>query len=137
MADPLARGRSSFAGVAASKAPDAGPASAIPLETDGEHGPEPLVQLVPPLARLCGVSKPDRTSPSRVRRAGATHAHAHRARHASATWAIENQAREIDVQYLLGHSTSAMVRRYAASYGSAKAVEAHRAFSPVERLPNA
>ncbi len=68
------------------------------------------------------------------RRAGVQHTHAHRFRHTFATWAIENQAREIDVQYLLGHSTSAMVRRYAATYDSAKAVEAHRAFSPVERL---
>ena len=30
-----------------------------------------------------------------------------------ATWAIEQQAREIDVQFLLGHSTPAMLRRYA------------------------
>ncbi len=48
-------------------------------------------------------------------------AHAHRFRHTFATWAIENHAREIDVQYLLGHSTSAMVRRYSATYDAAKA----------------
>lgn len=68
------------------------------------------------------------------RRAGVHHVHAHRFRHTFATWAIENQAREIDVQYLLGHSTSAMVRRYAATYDSAKAVVAHESFSPVARL---
>ena len=68
------------------------------------------------------------------RRAGVHHVHAHRFRHTFATWAIENQARELDVQYLLGHSTSAMVRRYAATYDSAKAVVAHAAFSPLTRL---
>jgi site-specific recombinase XerD len=31
--------------------------------------------------------------------------HPHRFRHTFATWAIEQQAREIDVQFLLGHST--------------------------------
>jgi len=68
------------------------------------------------------------------RRAGVHHVHAHRFRHTFATWAIENQARELDVQYLLGHSTSAMVRRYAATYDSAKAAAAHAAFIPMIRL---
>ena len=68
------------------------------------------------------------------RRAGVKHAHAHRFRHTFATWAIENHARELDVQYLLGHSTSAMVRRYSATYDAAKAAEAHAAFSPAARL---
>ena len=70
------------------------------------------------------------------RRAGVHHVHAHRFRHTFATWAIENQARELDVQYLLGHSTSAMVRRYAATYDSAKAAQAHASFSPMSRLPS-
>ena len=48
--------------------------------------------------------------------------------------AIENRARELDVQYLLGHSTSAMVRRYAATYDAAKAAAAHASFSPAARL---
>ena len=51
-----------------------------------------------------------------------------------ATWAIENHARELDVQYLLGHSTSAMVRRYSATYDAAKAADAHAAFCPAARL---
>ncbi len=68
------------------------------------------------------------------RRAGVEHAHAHRFRHTFATWAIENQARELDVQYLLGHSTAAMVRRYSATYDAAKAADAHAAFSPAARL---
>ena len=38
-------------------------------------------------------------------------------------------ARELDVQYVLGHSTSAMVRRYSATYDAAKAAEAHARFS--------
>ena len=37
--------------------------------------------------------------------------HAHRFRHTFATWAIEHDARELDVQYLLGHSSPDMVRR--------------------------
>ena len=35
---------------------------------------------------------------------------------------------------LLGHSTSAMVRRYSATYDAAKAAAAHAAFSPAARL---
>ena len=35
---------------------------------------------------------------------------------------------------LLGHSTSAMVRRYSATYDAAKAADAHAAFSPAARL---
>ena len=66
-------------------------------------------------------------------RAG-VHANPHRFRHTFATWAIENHARELDVQYLLGHSTSAIVRRYSATYDAAKAADAHHAFSPAARL---
>ena len=54
----------------------------------------------------------------------------HRFRHTFATWAIEHEAREIDVQYLLGHSTPAMVRRYSATYNSEKAAQAHARWSP-------
>lgn len=38
-------------------------------------------------------------------RAGVSHVFPHRFRHTFATWAIEHEARELDVQYLLGHST--------------------------------
>jgi transposase-like protein len=51
-----------------------------------------------------------------------------------ATWAIENEARELDVQYLLGHSTPAMVRRYSATYDAEKAARAHERFSPADRM---
>ncbi len=68
------------------------------------------------------------------RLAGVPKVHAHRFRHTFATWAIENQARELDVQYLLGHSTPNMVRRYSATYNSEKAARAHEAFSPADRL---
>ncbi len=60
--------------------------------------------------------------------------HPHRFRHTFVTWAIELQAREIDVQRLLGHSTSAMLRRYTASYDAEKAAKAHASFSPGDRL---
>jgi len=55
-------------------------------------------------------------------------------RHTFATWAIENEARELDVQHLLGHSTPAMVRRYSATYDAEKAARAHERFSPADRM---
>ena len=67
-------------------------------------------------------------------RAGVTKVHPHRFRHTFATWAIEQQAREIDVQVLLGHSTPAMLRRYTATYDAEKAAQAHASFSPGDRL---
>jgi len=62
------------------------------------------------------------------------HSNPHRFRHTFATWAIEAGAREIDVQYLLGHSTSVMVRRYSSTYDASKAAINHAAFSPASRL---
>ena len=43
-------------------------------------------------------------------------------------------ARELDVQYLLGHSSPMMVRRYSATYDSEQAAKAHAAFSPAMQL---
>jgi len=60
--------------------------------------------------------------------------HAHRFRHTFATWAIEADARELDVQYLLGHSSPDMVRRYAASYNCEQAARRHVSFSPGNAL---
>ena len=68
------------------------------------------------------------------RQTGIPKVHAHRFRHTFATWAIEQGARELDVQYLLGHSTPDMVRRYSATYNSEQAACAHAAFSPADRL---
>ncbi len=51
-----------------------------------------------------------------------------------AAWAIRASARELDVQYLLGHSTPVMARRYSATYSSEEAVAHHAQFSPVGRL---
>ena len=68
------------------------------------------------------------------RQTGIPKVHAHRFRHTFATWAIEQDARELDVQYLLGHSTPDMVRRYSATYNSEQAARAHAAFSPANRL---
>jgi site-specific recombinase XerD len=65
------------------------------------------------------------------------HANPHRFRHTFATWAIQAGAREIDVQYLLGHSTAVMTRRYAATYDSTMAAERHQHFSPVGHLQDA
>ena len=60
--------------------------------------------------------------------------HAHRFRHTFATWAIAHDARELDVQHLLGHRSPDMVRRYSATYGSAQAAERHAAFSPGDQM---
>jgi integrase len=48
--------------------------------------------------------------------------------------AIEHGARELDVQYLLGHSSPDMVRRYASSYNCEQAARRHASFSPDEAL---
>ena len=54
-------------------------------------------------------------------------------RHTFATWAIEQDARD-DVQFLLGHSSPDMVRRYASTYNSEQAARRHVSFSPAELL---
>jgi site-specific recombinase XerD len=67
-------------------------------------------------------------------RIGLSKVHPHRFRHTFATWAIRSNAREIDVQSLLGHSSLPMVQRYARTYSSEQAVQAHTHFSPVKQL---
>jgi len=67
-------------------------------------------------------------------RAGVPHLHPPSFRLTFATWAIEAEARKIDVQFLLGHSTPAMVRRYSATYNAEKAARAHARWSPGDRL---
>jgi site-specific recombinase XerD len=66
--------------------------------------------------------------------AGVSHVNPHRFRHTFATWAIRANARELDVQYLLGHSSPMMVRRYSATYDSEQAAANHAAFSPAAQL---
>ena len=51
------------------------------------------------------------------RKAGVSQVNPHRFRHTFATWAIRASARELDVQYLLGHSSPMMVGRYSACMG--------------------
>lgn len=69
-----------------------------------------------------------------ARRSGVPRVHAHRFRHTFATWALEQNARELDVQHLLGHSSADMVRRYSATYSSEQAARRHETFSPADRL---
>jgi len=88
------------------------------LRADSSLQPNGIKQLLRRLGRQTGIPK----------------VHAHRFRHTFATWAIEQDARELDVQYLLGHSTPDMVRRYSATYNSEKAARAHHLFSPAARL---
>ena len=66
--------------------------------------------------------------------AGVADVHPHRFRHTFATMAIRAAAREIDVQHLLGHSTSAMVRRYTRTYDAEQAAIAHHTFSPAGQV---
>ena len=80
--------------------------------------PNGLKQMLRRLARLTGITK----------------VHAHRFRHTFATWAIQHDARELDVQYLLGHSSSDMVRRYSSSYRSEQAALRHVGFSPADQM---
>jgi site-specific recombinase XerD len=68
------------------------------------------------------------------RKTGIPKVHAHRFRHTFATWAIQHDARELDVQYLLGHSSPDMVRRYSSSYGSEQAAMRHVRFSPADQM---
>jgi integrase/recombinase XerC len=88
------------------------------LRPDSSLQPNAVKQMLRRLGRQTGIPK----------------VHAHRFRHTFATWAIEQDARELDVQYLLGHSTPDMVRRYSATYNSEKAARAHHLFSPASRL---
>ncbi len=67
-------------------------------------------------------------------RAGVSHVYPHKFRHTSATWALESEARELDVQLLLGHSSSAMVRRYSSTYNAEKAARSHARWSPADQL---
>ena len=67
-------------------------------------------------------------------KAGVRQVNPHRFRHTFATWAIRASARELDVQYLLGHTSPMMVRRYSATYDSEQAAAAHAAFSPAMQL---
>ena len=60
--------------------------------------------------------------------------HAHRFRHTFATWAIQQDARELDVQHLLGHAGPEMVRRYTASYRAEDAARRHARFSPADQM---
>ena len=84
----------------------------VPLQANG------LKQMLRRLGKATGIPK----------------VHAHRFRHTFATWAIQHDARELDVQYLLGHSSPDMVRRYSSSYRSEQAALRHARFSPADMM---
>ncbi|MEZ4503055.1 MAG: tyrosine-type recombinase/integrase [Dehalococcoidia bacterium] len=88
------------------------------LTIDTALQPNGLKQMLRRLGRTAGVRK----------------VHAHRFRHTFATWAIQHDARELDVQYLLGHSSPDMVRRYSSTYRSEQAAMRHAAFSPGDQM---
>ena len=64
------------------------------------------------------------------RLSGVDKVHAHRFRHTFATWAINSDAQELDVQHLLGPKSLEMVRRYSSAYQSEQASNRHATFSP-------
>ena len=68
------------------------------------------------------------------KKTGIPKVHAHRFRHTFAIWAIGHDARELDVQDLLGHSSPDMVRRYSSSYRSEQAALRHVNFSPADQM---
>ena len=65
---------------------------------------------------------------------GVANVYTHRFRHTFATWAIRLNARELDVQQLLGHKSMAMVRRYTATYRNEQAAAQHLSFSPADHI---
>jgi integrase/recombinase XerC len=68
------------------------------------------------------------------KKTGIPKVHAHRFRHTAAAWMIAHDARELDVQYLLGHESPDMVRRYSSSYRSEQAALRHYRFSPGDQM---
>lgn len=58
----------------------------------------------------------------------------HTYRHTFGTMSLEYGAQERQVQELLGHATNAMTKRYTATLQSRWAAEAHKQFSPGDRL---
>ena len=127
-------GRARAARTASCPSPAAAPTRSPPIAPTAVLRPGPLF-LAARYARLnAGVRLRPNGLKQLLRRlgrdAGIPKVHAHRFRHTFATWAIAHDARELDVQHLLGHSSPEMVRRYSATYGSAQAAERHAAFSP-------
>ena len=68
------------------------------------------------------------------KKTGIPKVHAHRFRHTFATWAIAHDARELDVQYLLGHASPDMVRRSSSSSRSEQGALRHVNFSPADQM---
>ena len=68
------------------------------------------------------------------KKTGIPKVHAHRFRHTFVTRAIGHDARDLDVQYLLGHSSPDMVRRYSSSYRAEQAALGHVQFAPGDQM---
>ena len=60
--------------------------------------------------------------------------HPHLLRHTFATMWLKNGGDSLMLQRLLGHTTLMMTNRYCQAVGSYDALEAHRKYSPVDRL---
>ena len=88
------------------------------LDPNTRLQPNGLKQLLRRLGRATGIPK----------------VHAHRFRHTFATWAIAHEAREIDIQHLLGHAGPEMLRRYTATYRAEQAAQHHARYSPADLM---
>lgn len=67
-----------------------------------------------------------------ARRADVPGLHAHLFRHTNADHFLSNGGQESDLMMIMGWSSDEMVRRYASSTASKRAIEAHRKFSPAD-----
>ena len=70
----------------------------------------------------------------KLRQRTGIHVHPHLLRHTFATMWLKNGGESLMLQRLLGHTTLMMTNRYCQAVGCFDAVEAHKIYSPVDRL---
>ncbi|MFC1949169.1 tyrosine-type recombinase/integrase [Chloroflexota bacterium] len=72
----------------------------------------------------------------KLRKRTGIYVHPHLLRHTFATMWLKNGGDSLMLQRLLGHTTLMMTNRYCQAVGSYDAVEAHKQYSPVDKLNN-
>ncbi len=71
---------------------------------------------------------------SKLRRKTGIAVHLHLLRHTFATLWLKNGGDSLMLQRLLGHTTLMVTNRYCQAIGCEDAVEAHKQYSPVDKL---